>query len=187
MAGGTEFNWANLKELVLYLSQQSLEREADPRFGYVKLNKLLFRADTEAFRRLGRSITGETYIKQDFGPVASHLPIALEELGRAGYLAWRFADAGEYVQKIPSALEPPDMSQFSADQLTVIEQTLQELLPYTGKGVSEWSHEESAGWRVAEINNEIPYETSIIASAKAKPPDEAVEQLRQRVLSGTWD
>ena len=36
----------------------------------VKLNKLLYRADFEAFRLLGHPITGETYEKQEFGPVA---------------------------------------------------------------------------------------------------------------------
>jgi hypothetical protein len=185
MAGGRELSWSKLKELVLYLSHQSLEIEDDPRFGYVKLNKLLFRADTEGWRRLGNSITGETYIKQDFGPVASHLPIALEQLGSAGYLTWHFQETGPHTQKIPTALEPPDTSLFSPDELAVIDATIDELLPYGGKAVSEWSHELSAGWRVADINEEIPYETSLVSPSTPKP--EAVEQLRQRVLSGTWD
>jgi len=62
---------------VLYLSQRSAD---DPGFGMVKLNKLLYRADFEAYRLLGHSITGAVYEKQDFGPVARPLPIALDEL-----------------------------------------------------------------------------------------------------------
>jgi hypothetical protein len=185
MAGGTELNWGKLKELILYLSQSSLAHGQDPGFGYVKLNKQLYRADTEAFRLLGASITGETYEKQDYGPVGRHVPIVLDELGAAGYLRWQFVERGEHTQKVPTATEPPDLAGFTKDELVVIDTALAELLPLGGKQVSEWSHHESAGWRVVSIGQEISYETSIISSAK--PPKEAVEQLRQRVLSNNWD
>jgi Protein of unknown function (DUF4065) len=185
MAGGREFDAGKLKELVLYVSRASLEREHDPGFGYVKLNKILYRADTEAYRVLGQSITGETYEKQDWGPVGRHLPVVLDELGAAGYLRWQFAERGPYTQKIPTATEAPDLSRFSEGELGMIEQALAELFPMGGKEASEWSHRESAGWRVAGIGDEIPYETTLISSAK--PPPEAVEQLRQRLLTNTWD
>src|ERR1700733_4521543 len=74
VAEQAEFNRSKFKELVLYLSQRSA---GDEGFGAVKLNKLLYRSDFEAYRLLGRPITGETYIKQEFGPVAADLPIVL--------------------------------------------------------------------------------------------------------------
>ena len=86
MAGRAEFNSGKFKELVLYLSQASGEDEG---FGMVKLNKLLYRSDFEAFRLLGSSITGATYERQDYGPVARELLIALDELAKRGYIGWQ--------------------------------------------------------------------------------------------------
>ena len=40
----------------------------------VKLNKLMYRADFESFRLLGRSMTGATYIKGEYGPMVKDLP-----------------------------------------------------------------------------------------------------------------
>jgi hypothetical protein len=189
MAGGTEFNRGKFKELVLYLSQASA---GDEGFGMVKLNKLLYRADFEAFRRLGHSITGERYYKQEWGPVAHDLLPVLDELEHAGRLVMFRLPAGPYTRKVPTPRDEPDTradaTLFSDEELQVIEDTLQELAVYGGKDVSEWSHRESAGWRVAEIGDEIPYETGIIGRvAQDAPPGQAIEQLRQRVLTNTWD
>jgi hypothetical protein len=169
MAGGTDFKSGKFKELVLYLAQSSAD---DKGFGMVKLNKLLFRADTEAFRLLGASITGETYMKQEFGPVAGMLPIALDELAGRGYIVWQHPDrGGGFASDVPAALEPPDLESFSTDELEVIDRALAELSPHGGKSVSEWSHQESAGWIGVEIGQEIPYIASLIDTS---PPDERV-------------
>jgi hypothetical protein len=187
MAGGIEFNWGKFKELVLYVSRESAEDEG---FGLVKLNKLLYRADTEAYRLLGHSITGETYEKQDYGPVARHLPIVLDELGSAGRLEVLRVPSGDYTRKVPTTRQDdeaqPDASVFTPDELVVIKATLAELAVYGGKSVSDWVHEESAGWRVADIGDEIPYESSLVGKASDVHP-EAVEELRQRVLANNWD
>jgi len=147
----------------------------------VKLNKLLYRADFEAYRLLGQSITGETYEKQEFGPVARDLPIVLDELAAQGRLYWQFIPRGPHTRKVPTmSREPgaqPDMHLFSADELQVIENTLQELATYGGKDASEWSHEESAGWNVVpEYGQAIQYESAFISTAPISPED----LIRQR-------
>jgi hypothetical protein len=174
MAGGTEFNRAKFKELVLYFSARS---GADEGFGMVKLNKLLYRADFEAYRLLGRSLTGEEYERQEFGPVARHLPIVLDELAQAGYLAWRHVPTGPYTRDVPGALEPPDMSAFSADELGIIDRALVELLEHGGKSVSEWSHSRSVGWNVVTTGEVISYDTALISPDP--PSDEVVEYFRR--------
>ncbi|TML66356.1 MAG: DUF4065 domain-containing protein, partial [Actinobacteria bacterium] len=147
MAGRREFDGAKFKELVLLLAEESAAR-GDEGFGIVKLNKLLYRADFEAFRLLGQSITGATYERQDYGPVARELPRALDQLGQAGYLTWQHVPAGPYTRDVPEAREGADRTLFPEGERQIIETTLNELAPYGGKAVSRWSHEESAGWRV---------------------------------------
>jgi hypothetical protein len=179
MAGRRTYNGARFKELVLHISQASL-KAGDEGFGMVKLNKLLYRADFEAFRLLGRSITGATYERQDYGPVARELPLALDDLARTGYLVWRHVPTGPYTRDVPEAVEQPDLRLFTPEELAIVSSALEELGPYGGRGASEWSHEESAGWRVEKNGEELSYSSGLI---DVKPLDpEALNALRDRVL-----
>lgn len=163
----TDFNSGKFKELVLYVSQASAD---DAGFGMVKLNKLLYRADFEAFRLLGSSITGETYIKQEFGPVAADLPIALDELAGRGYIVWQHLDRGGGLKSdVPAATEPPDTSVFSSEELEIIDRAIAELAEHGGKSVSEWSHATSIGWQAMDLSEPIPYEMALLS---AEPLDE---------------
>ncbi len=65
-----EFDAAKFRELFLYIAESCAE---DPRFGAVKLNKILYYADFEAYRRLGEPITGDTYRKLSEGPAPGWL------------------------------------------------------------------------------------------------------------------
>jgi hypothetical protein len=188
MPSAVDFNRGKFKELVIYFCAAS-KRAGDEGFGMVKLNKLLYRADFEAYRLLGHPITGETYEKQEFGPVARDLPIALDELGAAGRLRWELIPRGPHTRKVPTMTNDPDavadMTAFPSDERDVIETTLRELAVYGGKGASEWSHEESAGWRmVPEYGQPIDYGTTFLST---KPiPAKDLERARQFVRDEGW-
>jgi uncharacterized phage-associated protein len=161
VAGGKELDRAKFKELVLHLAQASAEDEG---FGMVKLNKLLYRADFEAYRLLGKSITGETYEKQDYGPVARELPRALDELGKDQRMQWQHIPSGPYVRDVPEPreTEAADVSLFTDEEMKIVRRALEELAEHGAKSVSQWSHETSAGWRVKQIGEEIPYSSAMI-------------------------
>jgi len=183
-----QFNRGKFKELVVYLSAAS-ERAADEGFGMVKLNKLLYRADFEAYRLLGHPITGETYEKQEFGPVARDLPIALDELAAAGRLRWQFIPTGSHTRKVPTMTDDPDaaadMSAFPQDEREVIENTLRELAVYGGKGASEWSHEESAGWKAApDYGHPISYASAVISTEPFSEQD--MDHVRAFLGEQSW-
>jgi Protein of unknown function (DUF4065) len=177
MAGRTEFDSGRFKELLLLFAARSTN---DPLMSRVKLNKLLYRADFEAFRLLGRSITGATYVRGEHGPMAAELPIAEKELGNSGYLSWQAKEAGPYTQKVPVAHEAPDESQFSTDELAIIDKALAELAEHGGKGASVWSHKESAGWRLKSDGEVITYESGLI---DVTPLDEAKRDLLRRYVA----
>jgi hypothetical protein len=159
VAGRTEFNSGKFSELVLLLAELSA---ADPLMSRVKLNKLLYRSDFEAFRLLGRSITGATYIRGEHGPMAAELPRAEDDLGRRGLLSWKQIPAGPYVQKVPIANEDADRSLFQQEELSIVNTAIKELEEHGGSGASKWSHEESAGWRLNKDGAEISYESGLI-------------------------
>lgn len=189
MAGGREFNAAKFREMVLFFAERSAP-QVDPKMSRVKLNKLLYRADFEAYRLLGQSITGETYVWGPYGPMASHLPKAEEELGARGHLEYKIDTSGPYERKIPIALEGSDPLQFDPHERVIMEATLVELAEHGGRSASDWSHEESVGWRLRDANEAlrrepIPYESDLVASTPAPPS--AVARLRDRVLTNSWD
>ena len=163
MAGGTEFSPGKFKELILYLAERS-SADVDPRMGGVKLNKLLYRADFEAFRLLGHSITGATYIKGEYGPMAKELPEAEDELERRGYLGWLRKLTGDFIRKVPIARERADTSQFPPEEMDIIEKALKELVLHGGRSVSAWSHEQSSGWRSVGLGKEIPYASAFVST-----------------------
>jgi uncharacterized phage-associated protein len=188
MTQAMQFSRGKFKELVVYLCAAS-ERARDEGFGMVKLNKLLYRADFEAYRLLGHPITGETYEKQEYGPVARDLPIVLDELGAAGRLGWQFIATGPHTRNVPTVTEDPDavadMSAFPSDEREVIENTLRELAVYGGKGASEWSHEESAGWKAApEYGHAIDYSSTFISTEPVSPED--LDRARRFVHERGW-
>ena len=163
-----KFDRGKFKEMVLFFAVRSAELK-DQGFGMVKLNKLLYRADFEAFRTLGHAITGEVYERQDYGPVARDLPIALDELGATGRLHWERIPSGRHTRNVPRLSDQddsaPDRSLFSDDELAVMERSLRELAVYGGREVSEWSHEQSAGWNLAgENGNVIEYRTAFTST-----------------------
>lgn len=182
MAGNREFSPSKFNELVLLLVELSAD---DPLLSRVKLNKLLYRSDSEAFRLLGRSITGAAYVKGEFGPMAAELPFAEERLGERGYLSYNVKEAGPHPWKIPVGHEAADRAQFTEDEIRLAQAAVDELAGFGGKAASDWSHQQWAGWRITPDDEVIPYETVIIASGP--PPEKTLARLRERVLSGKWD
>lgn len=73
-----KFDQYKFKQIVLYIINKINKKQ----LGNVKLNKILWFADLAKCDNTGYSITGEKYIRQNYGPVATHLPQALEELER---------------------------------------------------------------------------------------------------------
>ncbi|HEX4519221.1 MAG TPA: Panacea domain-containing protein [Gaiellaceae bacterium] len=168
MAGGRDYKQARLENLVLYFAARS---RADDGYGKIKLNKLLFRSDFEAFRLLGSSITGEEYKRQELGPVAAHLPSLLRRFEEKGVMAVEAIPAGPYTRQVPVVTDghSADLSIFSKDELAIAERTLEELRAHGGKSVSDWSHEVSVGWRVKQTGKIIPYSSAALSIRALSP------------------
>ena len=162
MAGNRDYAPRRFENLVLYFASESGD---DPGYGKVKLNKLLFRADFEAYRLLGASITGEEYKAQELGPVAAHLPSLLKRLRNHGVLRIEEIPTGPYDRQAPLPVEghEADMDLFTADERAIMKRTVAELRPFGAKSVSRWSHEISVGWRAKSakrLGSLIPYSSA---------------------------
>jgi hypothetical protein len=156
------------KELVLYISAKS---QNDPKFGRTKLNKILFYSDFMAFRMYNRPITGVEYRALENGPVPKRMIPILDQLKESGALVEHETRYFERQQIRQLALRPADLSVFSATEIALVDQVIDDLREHNATEVSELSHK-FPGWKAAIAGEEsIPYEMAYTSS----PVDESPE------------
>ena len=163
------FDETKFRELVMYISERSA---ADPRFGAVKLNKILYFSDFEAYRRLGRSITGATYRKLSEGPAPREMLPQRGVMLDSGDIAMEHRPyfAGVQQRVVPQRNVRTDV--FTADELAVVDEAIEALWHMTAREASDFSHRE-LGWLVAADGDDIPYDTAWLSS---EPVPQEVEE-----------
>jgi len=155
------------RELIKYVAAQSIN---DPFFGRTKLNKILFFCDFLAYRDLGKSISGDTYVKQPYGPVPTHIEKVFKQLIDTREMAVSVGVLGAYVQNKPVALKTADLGLFTPQEISLIDHIIVNLWNSTAKDVSDLSHE-FVGWSLAGMGEVIPYETVLLKESEVTPED----------------
>ena len=148
-------NREKLKALVHYVIARCEDHNI---LGSIKLNKVLWVSDLRAYVKWGQPITGEHYVKQQFGPVASTVGI-MRDLKLENKIVVRQRDTFGYTKTDYIALVPPDniSKQFTADEISLVDEAIEFVcLKHTAMGISEKTHD--IIWKLAEIGEEIPYE-----------------------------
>jgi hypothetical protein len=141
-----------LKELTHYICWK-VENPSD--LGATKLNKVLWFADTIAYRANGRSITNATYVKRQFGPVPKRVLAVLDELNREGKVVTRDRPYFNRVKREYIALKPATDSAFSEQEREIIDLVIDRVChDHTAASISELSHD--VIWQAAEEGEEIP-------------------------------
>lgn len=166
-------NDQKLGELIVYIAQQC---EGDEQFAAIKLNKLLFFADFTHYLLYGKSITGHEYQKLPQGPAPRRfLPVqrAMQEQG--ALLVIERAYYGRKQNKSIS-LRDPDLSIFSATEIAVVDKIIRDNWGINGTEISDKSHE-FTGWRLAEMNEIIPYSVALIY--KRQPTADEIAYAKQ--------
>jgi hypothetical protein len=131
--------------------------------GGTKLNKVLFRSDFGAYLNLGEAITWHPYFKLKNGPAPRHLVDIRKGMEADGLVRIEKVDIGAAKPMdrwVP--LRRADLSWFTGEQLGFIDGVLQEMAEQTGTEASDRSHL-MVGWRLAKLQENIPYETAFLA------------------------
>src|SRR5437868_6546437 len=111
------FDREKFKNLVHYICL----RCEPSKLGAVKLNKALWLADFRAFYEFGASITGDRYIKRQFGPVPSAIIPTLKELERDGLVSIQREQFHGLEKMEFRAQGQPDMHDFSQQELRIVD------------------------------------------------------------------
>ena len=150
------FDKFKFKQIVLYIINNINKK----RLGNVKLNKILWFSDLEKCNDDGCSITGETYIKQNYGPVAKHLPSVLREL--------ELVDKAITIERetpdsmiLYTPVKKADTRQFQ-DDIKYIDEAIEKFRKMKSKDISELTH--TALWE--KLNNGDIMPVEVAASEK---------------------
>lgn len=149
-----------LQELILYIAQ---EGEDDPCLGAIKLNKILYYSDFNAYIELGRSITNATYQHLLEGPAPRELLPARESLEKSGAISLEPTRYFNQVQTRIVAKRPPNLAKFNEAELRIVREVMHYLEDLNATEVSELSHREW-GWRLTEEGEDIPYRTAWLSA-----------------------
>ena len=153
-----DFNAEKFTELIVYVAERCQD---DPTFGPIKLNKILYYADTAAYRELGRPITGATYRKFDEGPAPDEMSDARAGLIEAGeaQLEYRRHFMGGERRLAICAGRTADRELFKPEERAIVDEVL---TYFHGKLEHEVVDivQREPGWMVARDREVIPYEVS---------------------------
>jgi hypothetical protein len=172
---GSQSDDEKMRELILYLATKS---ENDPCFSSTKLNKLLFYCDFAAYRQLGRSITGHSYQKLQFGPAPKAMLPILDQMKRDKDCTEIEKDHFGHAQRRVVALRAPEVSLFKPEELCLADHIVKDLWESNASEVSDLSHD-FIGWKAAALNEIIPYETVFVGDPGLPVSEEEVEFCRQ--------
>lgn len=179
MPGSQHADQPKLRELILYIATR-MERDQHAGQGRIKLAKLLWLSDFEAYLTLGQSITGARYVSDKLGPSPVDELLAVRDLEDSGSLV---QEPGFEQQKLPRAQRPPDTELFSADELALVDRLLDRYRSWTAKRIVDLAHEHP-GYKLVKLGDEVPYESVFISTEP--PPREAVELGRRLIREGKW-
>jgi len=154
--------------LFLYISLACLE---DKTFSSVKLNKIFFYSDFEAYGRYGKPVTGVAYRKLANGPAPKPLAPLRDELIRDGALQYVKRPVYDRSRERAFALREPDYDLFSAREISIVEEYIRFFWNWTSKEISEFSH--GMAWKIAEEGELIPYEAVFISDDPVTEEDVA--------------
>jgi len=171
------FDSRKFAELILYIAKKS---ESDERFGATKLNKILHYSDFEAYRKLGKPITGADYKHISEGAAPNQLLPIRTNMIRDGDL--EIVDNPYYgkKQKRPVAKRAPILDSFDQQELQIVDGVIDRLWADNADDVSEKSHNE-LGYRLTNPNEIIPYAfTYFIERPLTQPEIELGLQIAKR-------
>ena len=136
----------------------------------------LFYADFEAYRKLGQSISGQEYIKRDYGPCPKQFVPVTNQMNDEGLSAWAVKaypdDPTKKLKKLTVLQDGAiDTRVFTGPELEIIDSMIDYLWPMNATEVSDLSHS-FAGWQAAGFTEAIPYNTVFVGQPRPLSAEE---------------
>ena len=127
--------------------------------GKKKMYKLFYFLDFDFFEKYEKPITGAIYHKLQMGPAPSYFDVTANDLKKAGLLIInkRKTAPGYNDTVVYKALEKPDLSIFTKEEIKMLKRIVEKYGDKTGSELEVLTHKE-APYLAVEEAEEIPFE-----------------------------
>lgn len=154
-------NVRKFKEVLLYLLSKV---GAKPHVGETVLYKLLYFIDFNYYEKYEEQLIGATYIRNHHGPSPREFIKIVTEMIDKKELVLVKNKHFQFEQKKYLPLREPDLSQFNANEIKLIDDVLDQLSNMNAATISEYSHKD-VPWVVTPAGKPIDYETAFYRTA----------------------
>ena len=154
MAGNRELDMKKLKAVIHYIVHKCGSAE---NVGKTVLYKILYFSDFDFFEKYEKSITGEAYAKLPFGPAPRDFNISVMQLKKEFKIKEIEAVYGGQKQIKYISLQEPENSPLTADEIKIIDKTIQKISGMTASQSSSYSHGDMP-WKSAKDGDNLDYE-----------------------------
>lgn len=170
-----QFDHDKFKALLHYVVWKAGDKDG---FGATKLYKVLWFSDARAYMLQGEPISGETYLREKFGPLPAHGQSVIKELADDGVIrVWNDTYYGKSIRHFHS-LQVPDRLSLDQRQREIVDYWINHIADeHTATSISEQSHDYA--WEIAKLGEEIPYH-AIFATRIRDPEGEELEWASRR-------
>jgi Protein of unknown function (DUF4065) len=165
------FDKDKFKALVLHVIWRTSHIEG---FGATKLNKALWFSEARVFEAYGKTITGETFVRDQHGPRSKHLRQVCWELEDEGAIEPFVENVHNRQASRYRAHQPADTSMFTAEELAMIDWWVSHIgKEHTATSISNLSHD--YGWEVAAMGEGLPLHAYLARRIHKPETDEEIE------------
>ena|SRR3989338_198353 len=148
-----KINEKKYKNAILFFAQKI----QNGTMGKVKLMKLLYFLDFDFFEKYGKSITGDEYLRFEYGPVPRMGKSIIDKMqGKEIKISKHRIKEGLNDQERIEALQEPDINVFTSEEVLMLEDVASKWEHHTGSEIKNASHGE-APWIATKPNDVIDY------------------------------
>jgi len=136
---------------ILYLASNANNKW----FGAKKLAKMLYELDFDVYEEQGQSLTGDTYVKEQYGPLPKRFYEILQKMKDEGYLMYeqKAIDFNGYKKDLIEAQRDFDPTVFTAQELEALQEVTNKWAEFSAKTMENISHYD-APWLCAKRHRE---------------------------------
>lgn len=130
--------------------------------GKTVLNKVLFYCDSSYYEKTGEFMTGEHYIRLEFGPVSKHFDEVKADLIKKGIIVEKEVKGEKEIRGKAviyhkyNSIKEPDLSKLNAGELALINKMINELGEMDRNQITDYSHGDIA-FKATKENDYIDY------------------------------
>jgi hypothetical protein len=168
------FDQEKFKALVLYIIWKTSHRQG---FGSTKLNKALWFTEARTFEAFGKPITGETFVRDKYGPRSQHLTAVCDELERNAIIEKFVERIYDFEAIRYRAFEPPSTVGFSNEELGFADWWISVIDKHTATSISDLSHD--YGWEIAGMGEVLPLYAFLAAKVREPRTEREIDWARE--------